>query len=123
MRSVLILILVLNSAFLLSQEAEFFVKPASYKFPDAKEGDQLEYTFKVTNTGKKPLIISAYHVECTCTKVFLPKEPVMPGATAGIRVTFDSEGKSYYQDRIIYLDTNTKRKKEKLRFKVFVAPK
>jgi len=123
MKSVFILILTLNSALLIAQEAEFFVKPSTYKFPDAKEGDLLEYTFKVTNTGKKPLIISASHVECSCTKVFLPKEPVMPGATAGIRVTFDTEGKSYYQDRMISLDTNTKRKKEKLRFKVFVAPK
>jgi hypothetical protein len=123
MRSVLILILTLNSAFLFAQEAEFFVKPTTYKFPDAKEGDQLEYSFKVTNTGKKPLIISAYHVECSCTKVFLPKEPVMPGSTASIRMTFDTEGKPYYQDRIITLDTNSKRKKEKLRFKVFVAPK
>ena len=123
MRSVLILILLLNSAFLFAQEAEFFVKPTTYKFPDAKEGDQLEHAFKVTNTGKKPLIISSYQVECTCTKVFLPKEPIMPGNTTTIRVAFDSEGKSYYQDRIIYLDTNTKRKKEKLRFKVFVAPK
>lgn len=113
----------MNSAFLFAQEAEFLVKPATYKFPDAKEGELLEYNFKVTNSGKKPLIISAYHVECSCTKAFLPKEPIMPGSTVSIRVTFDTEGKSYYQDRIIYLDTNTKRKKEKLRFKVFVAPK
>jgi hypothetical protein len=47
----------------------------------------------------------------------------MPGSAAFIRVTFDTEGKTYYQDRIITLVTNSKRKKEKLRFKVFVAPK
>lgn len=123
MRIVLILILSINSAFLFSQEAEFFVKSAIHKFPDTKEGDPLEHTFKVANNGKKPLIISAYQVECSCTKVFLPKEPVMPGATASVRITFDTEGKPYYQDRIIYLETNTKHKKEKLRFKVFVAPK
>lgn len=123
MRLVALILLLLNSAFLHCQEAEFFVKTPTFKFPDANEGDQLEHTFYVTNTGKKPLIISAYHVECSCTSVEIPNQPIMPGSTVGIKVKFDSEGKSYYQDRIISLDTNTKKKKEKLRFKVYVAPK
>lgn len=123
MRLVALSIVFLNSAFLFSQEAEFFVKAPTFKFPDAQEGEQLEHVFKVVNTGKKPLIISAYDAECSCTTVDLPIHPVLPGATANITVRFDTAGKSYFQDRIIYFDTNTKRKKEKLRFKVFVAPK
>lgn len=123
MRSVLLIILFLNSALGFAQEAEFFVKGATFKFPDAKEGELLEHVFNVSNTGKKPLLISAYKVECSCTKAYFSKDPILPGESSQIKITFDTEGKSYYQDRIIYFTTNTKRKKEKLRFKVFVSPK
>jgi len=124
MRLVLtILLIILNSAPGFGQEAVFFCKQSTYKFPKTKEGVQLEHHFTVVNTGKKPLIISDYKVQCTCTKVYLPKEPIAPGKSAEINVTFDSEGKSYYQDRIIDLTTNTKRKTEKLRFKVYIEPK
>ncbi len=123
MRSVLLIILILNSALGFTQEAEFFVKGSTYKFPDAKEGEQLEHVFTVTNTGKKPLLISAYTVECSCTKAYFPKDPIPPGGSSQLKITFDTEGKSYFQDRIVYFTTNTKRKKEKLRFKVFVSPK
>lgn len=123
MRLVLTIILIaMNSALGFGQEAEFFCKQSTFKFPKTKEGVQLEHTFTVTNTGKKPLIISDYKVECTCTKVYLPKEPIAPGKSAQIRVTFDSDGKAFYQDRIIDLKTNTKRKTEKLRFKVYIEP-
>jgi hypothetical protein len=122
-RSVLLIILILNSALGFAQEAEFFVKGSTYKFPDAKEGEQLEHVFTVTNTGEKPLLISAYTVECSCTKAYFPKDPIPPGGSSQLKITFDTEGKSYFQDRIVYFTTNTKRKKEKLRFKVFVSPK
>lgn len=124
MRLVLTLIVIaFNSALGFGQAAEFFVKQPSHKFPKTAEGKVLEHTFTVTNTGKAPLIISDYKVECTCTKVVLPKEPILPGKTGSIKVTFDSEGKAFYQDRIILLTTNTKKKTEKLRFKVYVEPK
>ena len=124
MRSVLItIILVINSALGFGQEAEFFVKKPIHKFPKTAEGKMLEHSFTVVNTGDSPLIISDYKVECTCTKAFLPSEPILPGKSATIKVTFDTEGKAYYQDRIIFLQTNSKKKTEKLRFKVFVEPK
>lgn len=124
MRLFLIVILVtLNSALGYCQEAEFFVKQATYKFKKTKEGELLEHIYSFKNTGSSPLIISDYKVECTCTKVFLPKEPVQPGKIGTIKVTFDSKGKSYFQDRIIFLNTNTKKKTEKLRFKVYIEPK
>jgi hypothetical protein len=117
------IVIALNSALGFSQEAEFFVKQPTHKFPKTNEGKLLEHTFVVTNTGKSPLVISGYKVECTCTKAFLPKEPILPGKSGVIKITFDSEGKAFYQDRIIYLETNTKRKTEKIRFKVYVEPK
>lgn len=104
----------------LGQEAKISIDKPVHKFPKTKEGKLLEHTFLVKNTGTIPLIISEYKVACDCTKVFLPEKPIAPGATYGIKVTFDTKGKYYFQDRIIYLTTNTKSKQAKLRIKVNV---
>jgi hypothetical protein len=77
----------------------------------------------ITNTGTAPLIISDYKVDCPCTKAELPKKPILPGQTVPLRVTFDTNGKYYFQDRTIHLVTNVKKKDYQLRFKVQVVPK
>ncbi len=118
----LIILLVLFSvnSNIIAQEAKFSVDKAVHKFPKSIEGILLEHSFLVTNTGSVPLIISDYKVACDCTKLYLPKKPIAPGETVSIKVTFDTTGKSYFQDRIIYLSTNTKNKEETLRVKVNV---
>lgn len=117
-----IILIACNSAAGLGQTAEFSIKKALHKFPEAKQGITLEHTFEFANTGTAPLLITDFHVDCPCTKVILPDKPVQPNAKGQIKITFDTTGKSYYQDRIIYLTANTKKGKEKLRFKVFVKP-
>lgn len=117
------MILFLNSALGFGQVAEFSLEQTLVKFPKTKEGVVLEHTFVFTNTGSTPLIISDYSVACKCTKVILPKEPVLPGKTGEIKITFDTEGKFYQQDREVLLTMNTKKKIAKLRFKVFVIPR
>ncbi|MCO5260769.1 MAG: DUF1573 domain-containing protein [Crocinitomicaceae bacterium] len=101
----------------------FKVDKATYVFSDAKEGEQLTHHYKITNTGNQPLIISEYKVACSCTKVELPNKPILPKETYALKVTFDTNAKYYQQDRTIVLQANTKKKTEKLRFKVFVYPK
>jgi hypothetical protein len=118
-----IIIIALSSATGFGQLAEFSIKSPTIKLPKAKEGDQVEHIYEFTNTGKAPLIISSYKVDCPCTKLELPKEPILPGQKGKIILSFDTKGKSFYQDRIIYLEMNTKKKTEKLRFKIYVEPK
>ncbi|MCF8417037.1 MAG: DUF1573 domain-containing protein [Crocinitomicaceae bacterium] len=118
-----IIILALNSALGFGQVAEFSLKQSVHKFPSTNEGKVLEHEFVFTNTGTIPLIFDGYSVACTCTKLILPETPIQPGKQGVIKLTFDTEGKSFYQDRIIYLKTNTKKKTEKLRIKVYVEPK
>lgn len=121
MKQTLLNILFLVMSFLtFAQEAKFSVDKPTHKFPKTKEGVMLEHNFRVTNTGTIPLIISEYKVACECTKLVLPKNPIAPGETVSLKVTFDTKGKSYFQDRIIYLTTNTKAKEEKLRIKVSI---
>jgi hypothetical protein len=118
-----LLIIILNSALGYCQAAEFSIKESVHKFPKSKEGVLLQYSFEFTNTGTIPLIIESYSVVCSCTKVILPNEPVLPGKSGLIKMVFDTEGKYYLQDRTILLQMNTKKKIQKIRFKVFVIPK
>lgn len=107
----------------LTQRAVFYAANKTIRFPKTTEGEKLKYRYVVKNTGKAPLEFYGFEAECTCTDVTLPKESIKPGDQAFINVVFDTNGKYYFQDRIIYLSTNTRKKREKLRFKVFVTPK
>ena len=48
-------------------------------------------TFKFTNTGKEPLILQQPQSSCGCTVPTWPKEPVLPGATDEIQVTYNTK--------------------------------
>jgi hypothetical protein len=121
MRLILGIILIsISSALGFGQEAELRFERKLHKFPNAKEGDQLEAIFVFQNTGNAPLVFTDYKVTCPCTKAELPNKPIPPGQKGEVRITFDSTGKSYYQDRIIEIFSNSKRGADKLRIKVFV---
>jgi len=106
-----------------SQRAVFFAPNKSIKFPKTKEGEKLKYRYYVKNTGNAPLEFYGYETECSCTEVKLPNNKIDPGKGDFIDVVFDTTGKYFFQDRIIYIAANTKRKREKLRLKVYVIPK
>lgn len=48
-------------------------------------------TFKVTNTGNEDLIIKDIKSTCGCTVPQKPKGPIVPGATAEIKVKYDTK--------------------------------
>lgn len=117
-----IIIIALNSALGFCQEAEFSIDQSLHKFPTTKQGAVLTHDYMITNTGDAPLIISDYKVACTCTKAVLPEEPILPGETFALHVSFDTHEKYYFQDRTIILVTNTKKEAHSIRFKVKIVP-
>ncbi|MDX1447051.1 DUF1573 domain-containing protein, partial [Lishizhenia sp.] len=48
------------------------------------------YEFVFTNTGNQPLMISNAKGSCGCTVPSCPKEPIAPGASAEIKVKYDT---------------------------------
>ena len=50
---------------------------------------ECEFTFK--NTGTEPLLISNARGSCGCTVPTWPREPIAPGATATIKVKYDTK--------------------------------
>ncbi len=54
-----------------------------------EEGGMVDHIFTFKNTGSKALVINSVHSSCGCTIPVWPKEPIMPGATGDIKVTFN----------------------------------
>jgi len=48
-------------------------------------------TFKFTNTGKEPLILQQPQSSCGCTVPTWPKEPILPGESNEIQVTYNTK--------------------------------
>ena len=71
------------------------------------DGEKVTYSFRFTNSGDAPLIISNAKGSCGCTVPNYPKEPIAPGATASIDVTFDSKGRTGKQSKAVTLTANT----------------
>ena len=77
-----------------------------YDFGKVKEGDNVSYTFKFKNSGKSPLIITNATATCGCTTPTYPHEPIAPGGSGNIDVTFNSTGKNGLQDKVITVTSN-----------------
>jgi hypothetical protein len=78
-----------------------------HNFGKIDEGKSVETVFKFTNSGSKDLIISDAKGSCGCTVPYFPKEPIKPGASSEIKVSYDSKGKSGVQNKSVTITANT----------------
>ncbi|MBD0403394.1 MULTISPECIES: DUF1573 domain-containing protein [unclassified Flammeovirga] len=80
----------------------------TYEFGDIHQGDVVEHTFKFSNTGDAPLVITNVTTTCGCTAPNWPKEPIKPGDQGEILVKFNSRGKRGVQNKPITVYSNAK---------------
>lgn len=85
-----------------------------------RQGDTLIFQYKFINTGNQPLIISDTKVECSCTVVDNPADPVSPGKQGVIKVTFHTSSAIDRQDRTVTVISNASNSPAILRFKCIV---
>ena len=85
----------------------FTFKKEEHDFGILIDGEKVSYSFSFTNSGNAPLIISNAKGSCGCTVPNYPKEPIAPGATASIDVTFDSKGRTGKQSKAVTITANT----------------
>jgi len=94
-----------------------------YDFGIVNEGDIVETTFELTNSGKTDLVITNAKGSCGCTVPTWPKSPIKPGETGKIDVRFNTSGKPNKQRKTVTLTTNTESGREVLTIKGSVIPK
>lgn len=123
MKSLLTFILILSSASVFGQKAEFSFNKSVWKFPKTHEGEILTHYYTFTNTGNAPLVIASYDVECHCTELDFPDYPIPPGATDSVKVTFNTKGKYFNQERSVIITSNAKKAQTVIWFKGYVIPK
>ena len=56
-----------------------------------EEAGAADFNFNFTNTGKIPLIIQGVEASCGCTTPEWSQEPVLPGKTGFIKVSYNPE--------------------------------
>ena len=78
-----------------------------HDFGKIKQGESVECVFKVTNTGKEPLIIEEAHGSCGCTVPDYPKDAIAAGETKDIKVKFNSAGKQGPHTKTVTITANT----------------
>ncbi len=100
-----------------------FLDSSVFVFDTIVQGDKVEHNFRIKNVGNKNLLIARALPSCGCTVPEFPKEPVKPGETATIHVTFNSEGKLNEQSKTVTLVCNTALHNETLYLKGFVKPR
>jgi hypothetical protein len=78
-----------------------------HNFGVIKDDKKQYYAFEFTNTGKEPLMILGAEGSCGCTVPSWPRDPIAPGKSAKIEVSFDPNGKSGEQSKIVTVTSNT----------------
>ena len=96
-----------------------------HDFGTVVDGEIIETTFTLTNTGKSALIITDAKTTCGCTVPSWPKDkPIQPGETTEIKVKFNTAGKGGgRQSKDVTLFTNTAVGREILKIKGVVNRK
>lgn len=76
------------------QKAVISAEQTSYDFGTIKEADgKVSHTFQIKNQGDSPLVITRVIASCGCTTPEWTKEPIAPGKTGDIKVTYDPAGR------------------------------
>lgn len=76
------------------EPAEIKFDTLTYNFGKFSEKEPIKTcTFKFTNIGEQPLVINQAVASCGCTVPKYTKEPIQPGKTGTIEVTYNGRGK------------------------------
>lgn len=71
-----------------------------------RDGD-VTYAFRFTNTGSAPLLIVRAQASCGCTTPEYPKEPIRPGESGAVTVTYHTKGRPGAFQKSIYVYDNS----------------
>ena len=91
-------------------------------FGDIVQGDKVNHTFEFENSGNEPLILSNVLTTCGCTATSWPREPIAPGESSKIEVSFNSTGKKGRQNKVVTIVSNAVNAQERVKLIDNVLP-
>jgi hypothetical protein len=81
-----------------------------FKFGTINQGEKVEHTYVLKNSGKSDLHIRKVSASCGCTAVQPEKKVIPPGESVNIKTVFNSAGKVGNQNKTVTIITNDPRK-------------
>ena len=95
-----------------------------FDFGQIKDGEKVRHTYKFTNTGNEPLVLSNCKGSCGCTVPQCPKEAFAPGESGEIVVEYNSRNKGNVEGKLdqkfITVTANTEPAQSRLTIKGIV---
>ena len=91
------------------KKAVISIPVKEYDFGTIKEGEgKVSHVFEIKNTGSAPLVLTRVMSPCGCTVPTFSKEPIAPGKSSKITVTYDPAGRVYPFVKTISVYSNGK---------------
>jgi hypothetical protein len=114
MKKVIALLLLLTATWTVNAQNQATDGPAItfetevIDFGNVNQGTEQIRTFKFTNTGTAPLVITSIKGQCGCTSIpdSWPKEPIPPGGTGTFQVKYDTSVRVGMFDKKIIITSN-----------------
>ena len=92
-----------------------------FDFGDLTQNQPGTASFTLSNEGKEPLIISAARASCGCTNLNYAKDPILPGKSTTISVTYNAAALGSFS-KTITVTTNADEQPVVLQIKGIVQP-
>ncbi len=102
---------------------EITFKTLTHNYGEIYYGSDGNYNFEFTNTGNEPLILTKPRSSCGCTVPHWPKEPILPGESSAIKVTYNTHKNGSFNKTVTVYSNALKNKTVVLRIKGKVVPK
>lgn len=91
-----------------------------HDFGDMNQNEEVGAFFWVKNAGETPWVVKNVETGCNCTRVHYTQEPVQPGDSSRIDISFNSRGLYGVQIKTITIFDNSVEGKHDLVFKANV---
>lgn len=109
---------------MMGQQAVITFEKTEHDFGKINEADgRVSVVFNFKNEGMAPLVLSNVRASCGCTTPTWTKEPVEPGKTGAITVTYNPNGRPGRFQKTVTITSNASEPTKKVYIKGEVIPK
>jgi hypothetical protein len=72
----------------------------SFNFGKIAQGTPVTHVFTFKNAGAKPAVVEYCTAECGCTTPEVTKEPILPGKSSTVKVTYNAASMGNFTKRV-----------------------